>query len=67
MARRRRISMVIHSGGIPKELTAEDFKFLNTKISLVYGIEDEYLNDERMQYETNRVINLTLCICFWID
>ncbi|WP_353777852.1 esterase [Winogradskyella sp. 3972H.M.0a.05] len=50
--------LVIHSGGIPKELTAEDFKFLNTKISLVYGIEDEYLNDERMQYETNRVHEL---------
>ena len=50
--------LILHSGGIPKELTAEDFKFLNTKVSLIYGTQDEYLNDERMEYETNRVKEL---------
>lgn len=50
--------MVLHSGGIPKELTASDFDFFNGKTTLIYGTEDEYLNDERMKYETNRVHEL---------
>ena len=50
--------LVMHSGGIPKELKAEEFSFLNAKISLIYGVDDEYLDDERMQYETNRVKEL---------
>ncbi|RKE95170.1 alpha/beta hydrolase [Ichthyenterobacterium magnum] len=50
--------LVLHSGGIPKELNANDFKFFKGKVSLIYGINDEYLNDERMEYETNRVNEL---------
>ena len=50
--------MVLHSGGIPKELTASDFDFYKGKITLIYGTEDEYLNNERMEYETNRVHEL---------
>lgn len=50
--------LVLHSGGIPKELVASDFEFLKTKVSLIYGTKDEYLNDERMEYETNRVNEL---------
>ena len=52
--------MILHSGGIPKELVADDFNFLknNCKITLIYGTQDEYLNDERMQQETNRVHEL---------
>jgi len=52
--------MVLHSGGIPKELVSEDFKFLENhcKISLIYGTDDEYLNEERMQQETKRVLEL---------
>lgn len=50
--------LVLHSGGIPKELKAEDFKFLKARVSLVYGIEDEYLNDERMAYEKGRINEL---------
>jgi hypothetical protein len=46
------------SGGIPKELVAEDFKFLNTKVTLIYGTEDEYMNDERMAYEAHRAHDL---------
>ena len=42
--------MVLLSGGIPKELDNHDFKFLEgkTKVSLIYGIQDEYLNEEFM-------------------
>jgi predicted esterase len=50
--------LVLHSGGIPKELVADDFKFLNAKIRLIYGVHDEYLNEERMHNETNRVQEL---------
>ena len=52
--------MVLHSGGIPKELVADDFTFLqgNCNVSLVYGKDDEYLNAERMQSETSRVNEL---------
>ena len=46
------------SGGIPKELTAKDFAYLNTEVTMTYGTEDEYLNAERMAYETNRVQEL---------
>lgn len=50
--------LVLHSGGIPKELTASDFNFFKGQITLIYGTKDEYLNDERMLYETNRIKEL---------
>jgi predicted esterase len=52
--------LVIMSGGIPKELVADDFTFLKdtTTITLTYGMDDEYLSKERMQYEQNRVHEL---------
>jgi len=50
--------MVLMSGGIPKELTAEDFAFLKAKITLIYGTQDEYMNEEHMQYEQQRVQEL---------
>lgn len=52
--------MVLHSGGIPKELVADDFKFLENqcKVRLIYGTDDEYLNTERMQNETDRIHEL---------
>jgi predicted esterase len=50
--------IIIHSGGIPKELEPENFKNLKTKVSLIYGTKDEYLNQERMIYETNRAKEL---------
>ena len=44
--------LILHSGGIPKELTANDFTHLSkqTKVKLIYGTEDEYLNDNRIQH-----------------
>ena len=50
--------LVLHSGGMPKELQPEDFTFLNAKVSMIYGTEDEYLNEERIAYETNRAKEL---------
>jgi predicted esterase len=52
--------LVLMSGGIPKELIAKDFDFLNgkTNISLIYGTQDEYMNKGRMTYEKQRVIEL---------
>lgn len=52
--------LILMSGGIPKELVADDFKFLEgkTKITMTYGTQDEYLNDERIQHESNRVTEL---------
>lgn len=51
--------LVLMSGGIPKELVADDFKFLrDTKITMIYGTEDEFLNAERIQLESNRIADL---------
>lgn len=50
--------IAILSGGIPKELTAHDFKFSNAKVSLIYGKDDEYLNEDRMKIEKNRALGL---------
>jgi len=42
--------LVLLSGGIPKELGSHDFKFLEgkTKVSLVYGTQDEFITEEYM-------------------
>jgi len=52
--------MILMSGGIPKELEPEDFDFLKgkTKVTLIYGTEDQYMNDERMAYEVHRAHDL---------
>lgn len=52
--------LVLHSGGIPKELTAKDFGYLSedTKVKLIYGTEDEYLDAERIVYEKQRAEEL---------
>lgn len=52
--------IVMMSGGIPKELTAADYKFLDpmTKISLIYGTNDEYLDEDRLSLEKNRAFEL---------
>lgn len=52
--------LVIHSGGIPKELTSTDFNYLpkETLVKLIYGTQDEYLNTERIAIETQRAKDL---------
>ncbi len=53
-------TIIIHSGGIPKELKAEDLSFLdkNTKVYVIYGTKDEYLTEERMYSELIMAKNL---------
>lgn len=57
--------LVLHSGGIPKELTAEDFAYLDEipafagmTVKLIYGTDDEYLDIARIEEESARAINL---------
>jgi predicted esterase len=53
--------LVLYAGGIPNELKAEDFTFLekqNTTIKIIVGDQDEYLNEERMQLETKKITSL---------
>ncbi|WP_452227788.1 alpha/beta hydrolase [Lacinutrix sp. MEBiC02404] len=50
--------LILHSGGIPKEIEPKDFDFFNAKVSMIYGTEDEYLNEERIAHETNRAKEL---------
>lgn len=52
--------LIIMSGGIPKELTRNDFEFLKdkTNVVLIYGKNDEYINKERIIYEKNRALEL---------
>ena len=46
--------------GARKELEAEDFEFLKgkTKVSLIYGTEDQFMDDERLAYEAHRALDL---------
>ncbi len=52
--------LIVHSGGIPIELTKENFLFVNNdfKVTLVYGTQDEYLNQERITHEIDRIQTL---------
>lgn len=52
--------LVLMSGGIPNELVSKDFDFLKgiTKVLLIYGTQDEYMNEERMVYEKQRIHEL---------
>lgn len=51
--------LIIHSGGIPKELKTNDLIHLKTtNVYLVYGKDDEYLTDDRIESETTRAKSL---------
>lgn len=51
--------LILHSGSLPKELQPEDFEFLTTtKVTLIYGDSDEYLNKEKLEKETERAKEL---------
>lgn len=51
--------LILCSGGLPKELQPEDFRFLKaTKVSLIYGNKDPYLHEERLKNEEKRAREL---------
>lgn len=53
--------LILYAGGIPKELTKEDFQFVNfntSKIKAVYGNKDEYINKQRLVLEKEKMQKL---------
>lgn len=46
--------LVLHSGGIPKELKPSDFDYLasETKVSYLYGNQDEYITEAKKTEES---------------
>jgi predicted esterase len=52
--------LILMSGGIPRELESQNFEFLKgkTAVSLVYGNQDKYLNEERLANEKKRFYKL---------
>lgn len=50
--------LLMHSGGIPVELEAGDFKGLNMKPYLIYGKSDPYITDKRAQQEIQKAEKL---------
>lgn len=53
--------IVLYAGGIPKELTADDFDFLNlpeTDILVIVGDKDQYLTGEVLKQESTRIEDL---------
>lgn len=50
--------LVIHSGGIPNELTTADFNFFEGKVKMIYGTDDKYLDETRLKTETEKAKKL---------
>lgn len=53
--------LVLYAGGIPKELKASDFEFLRvrkTKVSLLVGDRDEYIDADRIKSEVQKAKEL---------
>ena len=52
--------LILMSGGIPKELTPKDFKYLKNKAAIyyVYGDKDEYITEGFLNSEKKRLENL---------
>ena len=52
--------LLLMSGGIPNELTSEDFKYLGdqSEVYYVYGEKDEYINGEFLKLEKNKIKNI---------
>ena len=47
-------SLVLHSGGIPKELNSTDFQYLSEscKVTYIYGDKDQYITEAKKTEET---------------
>ncbi|QTY26975.1 alpha/beta hydrolase [Flavobacterium sp. CS20] len=50
--------LLMHSGGIPVELKAENFKDLRFKPYLIYGKSDPYITKDRAKQEVQKAENL---------
>lgn len=50
--------LMIHSGGIPNELNKEDFAYFKGRVKLIYGTNDEYLDESRINTEIEKAQNL---------
>ena len=53
--------VALYAGGIPNELTVDDFEFMDydaTTIKLIYGDQDEYLTPDRLKGEKIKVEKL---------
>ncbi|MEG3659746.1 esterase [Arenibacter palladensis] len=53
--------LILYAGGIPEELTPEDFKFLharNAKVKLVFGNKDEFITEARLEKEKEKMNSL---------
>ena len=47
-------AIILHSGGIPVELSTQDFDYLNssTPVTYIYGDQDQYINEARKTEQT---------------
>ena len=53
--------LILYAGGLPNELTPNDFSFLNennTKTTVIVGNKDEYLTPERLLIEQKKISTL---------
>ena len=53
--------IILYAGGIPKELNAVDFDFLDytkTEVTVIVGDKDQYLTGDIMKYENGRITEL---------
>jgi hypothetical protein len=52
--------LILHSGGIPKELTQENFSHLDstTQTTYLYGDKDQYITKSRKTEETRKATAL---------
>ena len=53
--------VALYAGGIPNELTANDFEFVDhdsTEIKLIYGNDDKYLTPDRLKGEKIKIEKL---------
>lgn len=54
-------ALILYAGGIPNELEKEDFEFVDwehTRVKIVYGDADSYLNKERRTLEQAKIDKL---------
>lgn len=54
-------TLILYAGGIPNELKKENFDYLDwssSKVKIVYGNTDEYMNMERLKTEKNKIAKL---------